>query len=347
MALIATVPAGVADTDGITPGTTLVGAPALADAAGNLLDVTLRNISGADGVFVDSIAPVVSTAIPDQALVIGETPVAIDLTQHFTDIGSTSMTFTVFANTDNTKATASLTGDTLTLTGVANGITDITIRADDGHGGSVMDTFQVAVGTADPTPLQVGTTGVMNPQTSLFELTVNVTNTTPLPINGFRLHVDFSAYLAQHPSLRLYNATATTAPGIAHVDFPFPVALNAVVPVKLAFYTSTRLFPDPFTPVLTVETLASSQVPDGNGAGVQPRMVDLPDGTKLIEFPAEIGKWYRVRYSHNLVDWYDSPVPLQSGATRMQWIDSGPPFTESPPSSVPSRFYIVNEIIAP
>ena len=71
------------------------------------------------------------------------------------------------------------------------------------------------------------------------------------------------------------------------------------------------------------------------------------DGNKLIEFPTEAGKWYRVRYSQDMVNWYDSPVPLQAGANRMQWIDSGPPFTQSPPSSVPSRFYIVNEITAP
>ena len=167
------------------------------------------------------------------------------------------------------------------------------------------------------------------------------------PLNGLRLHVDFSAYLSAHPSLRLYNATATTAPGIAHVDHPFPMAVNDAIAVKLSFYTSTRLFPDPFAPTLTVETLPSSALPDTNGNGVQPRMVNLPDGNKLIEFPAEAGKWYRVRYSHDMVNWYDSPVPLQAGANRMQWIDSGPPFTQSPPSSVPSRFYIVNEITAP
>jgi len=347
MALIATVPAGVADADGITPGTELVGGPALADAAGNLLVLTLNNISGASGVLVDSIAPVVSTPIPDQPLVIGDAPVTIDLTQHFTDIGISPMVFVVLNNSDGTKASASITGNTLTLTGLANGVTDITIRADDNYGGFVVDTFQAAVGTPEPTAVQPVLSGALNLQTGLFELTVSVTNTTPQPLNGLRLHVDFSAYLAQHPSLRLYNATATTAPGIAHVDHAFPMAVNDAISVKLSFYTSTRLFPDPFEPVLTVETLPSSALPDTNGNGVQPTMVNLPDGNKLIEFPAEAGKWYRVRYSHDMVNWYDSPVPLQAGANRVQWIDSGPPFTQSPPSSVTSRFYIVNEITAP
>ncbi len=203
------------------------------------------------------------------------------------------------------------------------------------------------MGTEDATALQIGTTGTLNSQSGLFELTVTVTNTTPLPINGFRLHVDFSAYLAAYPSLRLYNATSPVGSADVYVDYPYPVALDGVVPVKLTFYTSTRTFPDPFAPVLSVETLASSQVPDTNGSGVQPRIVMLPDGNILLEFSSVAGQWYRVRYSSDMVNWSDCPVPIQASTNRMQWIDSGAPFTNVPPSEVPSRFYTVNEIAAP
>lgn len=132
-----------------------------------------------------------------------------------------------------------------------------------------------------------------------------------------------------------------------YIDYPFPVAVDAVVSLKLSFFTSTRTFPSPFAPVLTVEILKSSQVPDTNGSGVQPRLVRLPDTTVLLEFPSVIGRWYRVRFSPDMVHWQDCPVPIQASTTRMQWIDSGPPFTDVPPAEAKSRFYLVNEIVAP
>jgi hypothetical protein len=120
-----------------------------------------------------------------------------------------------------------------------------------------------------------------------------------------------------------------------------------VVPLKLSFHTRTRTFPSPFIPVLTVETLASSQVPGTDGGGVQPRIVPLPDRTILLEFPSVAGRWYRVRYSSDTQYWSDSPVPVQASNNRMQWIDSGPPFTDVAPSETRSRYYRVNEIAAP
>lgn len=207
--------------------------------------------------------------------------------------------------------------------------------------------MRVTAGTANPTPVQSGITGTLNSQTGLFDLTVNVSNTTAFAVNGFRLHVDFSAYLASYPSLRLYNASSPPGYADVYVDYPYPVQINAPVSLKLSFYTSTRTFPSPFTPILTVETLSSSQVSDTNGAGVQPRNVAFKGQTVLIEFPSIAGHWYRVRYSPDMTNWFDCPVPLQASGTRMQWVDSGPPFTSVPPADAPSRFYIVNEITTP
>ncbi|MFD0895930.1 DUF11 domain-containing protein [Luteolibacter ambystomatis] len=212
--------------------------------------------------------------------------------------------------------------------------------------GNNSDTDPVSVGTLTPTPAQVGTTGVLNRQTGLFELTVNVTNTTPLPINGFRVHVDYASYIAAYPSLRLYNATSLTPD--PYVDYAYPVAVDATVPVKLLFYTSTRTFPNPFNPGLTVEILPVSAVAGPPGPGVQPRIVKLANGTVLLEFDSIPGHWYRVRYSATMApnSWYDCPVPIQANANRTQWIDDGAPFTSISPAdpSVTTRFYLVNEV---
>ncbi|BCU78627.1 hypothetical protein llg_33420 [Luteolibacter sp. LG18] len=250
--------------------------------------------------------------------------------------GSTSLTVVAKVNTGTANGTA------IPATATVSGGSDL-----DPAGGNNSASASVDVGTVDPTPLQLATTGTLNRQTGMFELNVKVTNTTPYPINGFRLHVDYSAYVGAYPSLRLYNATSLNPD--PHVDYPFPVPVDGFVNVKLVFYTSTRTFPAQFNPVLTVEKLGSSQVTDTNGGGVAATAKKLTDGTVLIEFPSIIGHWYRVRYSSDMVHWQDCPVPLQAGGTKVQWIDSGAPFTNISPAdpSVTSRFYIVNEIAAP
>lgn len=343
------VTGGQADIDGVSVATVIdLAGGGIGDALGNDVDPTLNSMAGTTGVRVDAVPPVVvGSGIPDQSLSVDSSVKVIDLLPYFIDIGSTSMTYAVTANSTATTAAASISGNNLTLSPLANGVTDIIIQANDGHGGTVSDTFEVSVGTITPTPLQIGTTGALNSQNGLFELTVEVTNTTPRPINGFRLNVDYSNYKSGYPSLRLYNASSTTGSSMVYVDYPFPVSVDAVVSMKLSFYTSTRTFPSPFKPKLSVEVLTTSQVTDTNGNGVQPRIVALANQNILLEFPSVVGRWYRVRFSNDTIHWQDCPVPIQAGTNRMQWIDSGPPFTDVPPAQAKSRFYLVNEVSAP
>jgi hypothetical protein len=340
---------GQADINGVTLASTIdLAGGAIRDALGNAINPALNSVASTTGVRVDAIPPTVAgSGIPNQTLTIGNPAKVVSLLPCFTDIGSTSMTYSVTANSTATKASAIISGSNLTLSPLANGVTNLTIQADDGHGGTVSDTFEVAVGTTTPTPLRIGTTGTLNRQNGLFELTVKVTNTTPRPLNGFRLKVDCSAYQADYPSLRLYNASSPAGSLKVHVDYPFPVAVNSVVSMKLWFYTNTRTFPSLFKPKLSVEVLTTSQVTDTDGEGVQPRIAALANKNILIEFPSVVGRWDRVRYSNDAIRWQDCPVPIQAGTSRMQWIDSGPPFTDVPPAQARSRFYRVNEITAP
>jgi hypothetical protein len=250
-----------------------------------------------------------------------------------------TVTFTIVAKVRSTTANGTI---------IVNSATASTTGIDSNPADNSAS-ISTAVGTLNPTQVQLASTGILNPQTGLFKLAVNVTNTTPLPINGFRLHVDYSTYQGAYPGLRLYNASSPPGSADVFVDYPFPVAVDGPVPVELAFYTSSRAFPNPFAPVLTVEVLATSAVASTNGSGVQPGCTKLADGTVLIEFPSVAGHWYRIRYSADLVHWFDSPVPVQAGGSRLQWIDSGAPLTNLTPAdpSVTSRYYRVNEITGP
>ncbi|MFD0894868.1 DUF11 domain-containing protein [Luteolibacter ambystomatis] len=325
---------------------TLVGAPDPVLANDNLTyTITVANNGPSDATGVSVSLPLASSTTFTSATGAGwsiSSP-AVDSTGTVTFSGGaithgSSAILTVVT----TVASGTSNGSTISATATASGGSDL-----DPNLGNNSATETVEVGTVDPTVLQLATTGTLNRQTGLFELNVKVTNTTPHAINGFRLHVDYSAYLAAFPSLRLWNATSLTPS--PYVDYPYPVAIDGVVNVKLVFYTSTRTFPVQFSPILTVEKLPTSQTSDTNGAGVQATAKKLLDGTVLIEFPSVVGHWYRVRYSSDMVHWNDCPVPLQAGGSKTQWIDSGAPFTNISPAdpSVTSRFYIVNEIPAP
>ena len=205
-----------------------------------------------------------------------------------------------------------------------------------------------SVGTVNPSAVQPVTTGIAaNPKNGLYNVNVKVTNTTPRPINGFRLHVNFDAYKAVYPDLHLENATSTSKKKNVYIDYPKPVAVDATVTVKLSFHTRARSFPSPFKPLLTVDLPASSKATPILGEGVQASLVKLPDKTIQLSFPTLAGHWYRVRYSSDLEHWTDCPVPFQATSTSTSWIDSGPPHTVETPANTPARFYLVNEINAP
>lgn len=101
-----------------------------------------------------------------------------------------------------------------------------------------------------------------------------------------------------------------------------------------------------FEPKLKVKDLTADQVTGIEGKAVPVRSVQLPNKDIQIEFPSVVGKWYRVRYSEDLIHWRDCLVPIQASTTRTQWIDSGPPFTDIPPSQVTNRYYRVYKISA-
>ncbi|MEO5714168.1 MAG: hypothetical protein ABIT37_11830 [Luteolibacter sp.] len=299
----------------------------------------------------DAAAPYMYLPIPSQMTFVSVTKPA-GWTSSAPPVGGGGTVDFSATSLDN-GATASFTVVAKVKTNAVNGAVMTTTAAASSTGvdpvlGNNTDSATAAVGTTTIAPVQPVTTGIVaTGQTGLFDVVVNVTNTTPLPINGFRLHVDYSAYKAAYPSLRLYNASSGPSASDVYIDYPFPMSVDALVAVKLSFYTSTRTFPSPFKPKLTVEILPTSQVASTNGAGIQPRLVMLANKNVMLEFPSKVGRWYRMRFSSDMIHWQDSPVPLQAGSTRMQWIDSGPPFTDVPPAQAPSRFYRVNEIAAP
>jgi hypothetical protein len=79
---------------------------------------------------------------------------------------------------------------------------------------------------------------------------------------------------------------------------------------------------------------------DGTAVKID-RMIWLADGSLMIEFSALPGQVYYIQYSADLRDWTTVTPGGTSGPNRIQWIDNGPPKTDSLPSREHGRFYRV------
>ena len=67
-----------------------------------------------------------------------------------------------------------------------------------------------------------------------------------------------------------------------------------------------------------------------------------PDSTakNYLQFPTKAGQTYYVQYQDVAGPvWKTSPVPLIGTGFILNWLDDGPPSTETPPG--PARFYRV------
>jgi hypothetical protein len=73
----------------------------------------------------------------------------------------------------------------------------------------------------------------------------------------------------------------------------------------------------------------------------------MAGGSVMIEFTTTPGALYEIHYSDDAADWKLSPVRVRAAGNRVQWIDSGPPRTATPPSGEPCRFYRVRELPQP
>ncbi len=305
------------------------------------------------GVGLNTPPTVVGTGIPDQTVPHNGT-IDVDVAPYFTDLDGHPLTFTVPGNSAPLHITAVFVPpSTVHLMGLTPGTTQITVEASDGNGGTITDTFQASVGTPQPTvgpvpppPTPAGYPS--NRQTGLFDITIPVTNSTASPINGFRIRVNLSAHTADplYQGLRLFTSTTSPTYTPAYLDYPFPVAVGETISVRLSFYSPMRRFPNPFTPIIDVTTLGSSQAPGPLGSGIPATIQRNAAGEILLTWASVPNRWYRIQYSDDLTNWYYSTIFIQASANQTQWRDNGPPFTRAAPAPT-GRFYQVSETTVP
>jgi hypothetical protein len=168
-------------------------------------------------------------------------------------------------------------------------------------------------------------------QTGLYYEQVVVTNTGSGAINGLQIS-------ATNLSAGIWFVTATgTNAGIPYVDFANTLAPGQTLTLNLAFYSSNRQAPVGIGISVAAITVTPPTPATGDIVAIT-RSYVRPDGNMAIEFKSASGRIYVMEYSSDMVTWEQAQPPITGTGTTMIWVDSGPPLTDSPPTSG-SRFY--------
>lgn len=168
-------------------------------------------------------------------------------------------------------------------------------------------------------------------QTGLFYQQVVITNGGLAAVSGFRLSVTNLPAGA-----RCVSATGTNA-GVPFVEFSGSLAPGQTLTFNLAYYSSTRKAP--VGAGVSVEAVVVTPPSPSAGQTLAIRRAFLrQDGKFAVEFDTLAGRSYVVEYSSDMNTWKQAQPPVSGNGSRLIWVDSGPPQTESPPASGP-RFY--------
>jgi hypothetical protein len=202
--------------------------------------------------------------------------------------------------------------------------------------GATGDSAPISVDVVPVTPPDIFTVGAITLNTQDgFQWLTNVA-CNPLYSHANALRIDI--HNITNSAIRVVNASGTNN------GVPFVISPGAIQPGTC--WTNVIKFYDPqgiaFFPILTVQLADPIGVgePDGTPQAIFSGKF-LRDGTFLVEFATVPGITYYVQYSSDMVHWKTVLPPFAGTGQHLQWIDSGPPETESLPSTKSTRFYRV------
>lgn len=171
--------------------------------------------------------------------------------------------------------------------------------------------------------------------TGLYEQTVRISNPLGNTIEAVRVRV---RNLPAGTSL--YNAVGVVN-GEAFVLYNQPLLAGQSVDLVLEYFVPTRM-DLPTAPNLLPESVPPSAPLNPVGTligGVQTNR--LADGRYLVQFESLASRTYYVQYSSDQLTWKTAMPPLTGTGSRLFWLDSGPPKTDTAPGTDPLRYYRV------
>jgi hypothetical protein len=172
----------------------------------------------------------------------------------------------------------------------------------------------------------------LDPKSGLLTQTVRLTNTLTRTPAGIRIWID---NIPQH--IAVLNAYGYID-GRPYIDFLQALLPGQSVDVSIWFFPRDhKTIP---APTYSIEEINPPVIPPLNNANgqIQPH-IKLRNGYSFLEFSTKRGVTYYIQYSADLQIWKTAqPVVTGTGA-KAQWIDEGPPRTESKPYQDAIRYY--------
>lgn len=195
---------------------------------------------------------------------------------------------------------------------------------------------------ADPVVTAGAIPATPDDQTGLFPTPLTVSNPGPGAYLGIRVLVRDLPPDNETNAVRVYNAhgytNILTTNNIAYFDFG-PINAGASVQFTVEYYIRNRLTrPTPRYEVL----VQAPPLPQLQTAFViNTNATRFVDGKFFAEFLTLRDQIYYVQYSSDVTstNWATSLPAVVGTGQGVQWFDSGPPRTESKPTTVGSRFY--------
>jgi len=173
-----------------------------------------------------------------------------------------------------------------------------------------------------------------NPQTSLFEQKVRVTNPTAFTLSAVKISIR-----GLRQGVEVFN-TSGDVDGVPFVQYNEELgAGETTAELTIEYYVIDR---QAFEAQLCARPVLKSSPIQQDGTPVKiDRAIWLADGSFMIEFSPVPGQDYHIQYSDDMRTWKTVTPGGTSSANRIQWIDNGQPKTESFPSNRLTRFYRV------
>jgi len=331
------------------------GATALTGQTNSTL--TLNNLQPADnGMYSVTVTGACGAAATTAAvLTINQPPVANIIYPTNGTIFVEPATFTILASANdpdgvvtNVEFFSSTNGVDFVLIGQTNGTPYLTIASNlpAAHYTFVARATDNLGATGNSAPVGVDVVPVEPPEVSVVgTLTLNtqdgyqwLTNVVCNPLYSHANALRIDIHNITNSAIRVVNASGTNN------GVPFVISSGAIMPGEC--WTNVIKFYDPvqaaFYPILTAQLVDPVGVgePDGTPQPIFSGKF-LRDGTFLVEFTTVAGPTYYVQYSSDMEHWKTAIPPMAGTGQHTQWIDSGPPATESLPSTKIQRFYRV------
>lgn len=176
-----------------------------------------------------------------------------------------------------------------------------------------------------------------DPQSGLFRQQITLINPGAIKMDGLQVLVHGLTNDTLGQAIRVQNATDSTN----NVPFVFygPLEPGAAANLNVEFYVADRrTWPTPdYEPQIVPPRIYTAT----GGILFTITAPRYHNGTMLVEFETIAGRQYYIQYADAISPgtWKTAMPPISGTGSRVQWIDNGPPKTESLPADQTSRFY--------